>query len=255
MTCKYCGGELSPEDVRCPHCNRKNTFAAVHRASMKHYQAAYGETKEQVQRKTSAFQTRTLWILMAALLCGGFLFWMLWGALRDDRQQAAVNAGNRKNYDEIVAQIEEYLTAGDYSGLTRYSREKELLDDKGVFKGYYPILYAARFYASVERDIETDREHYQEETDSSMDYLEILCSDLDSFYDATYLNGYEEIEGAVNGENQTILETMKADMSALLQEKLGISTETTANFDELTGAGREQILREELGQADEKTGE
>lgn len=77
----------------------------------------------------------------------------------------------------------------------------------------------------------------------------------DSFYDATYLNDYEEIEGAVNGENQTILETMKADMSALLQEKLGISTETTANFDELTGAGREQILREELGQADEKAGE
>lgn len=25
MTCKYCGGELGPEDVRCPHCNRKNT--------------------------------------------------------------------------------------------------------------------------------------------------------------------------------------------------------------------------------------
>ena len=124
-----------------------------------------------------------------------------------------------------------------------------------MFKGYYPILYAARFYASVERDIETDREHYQEETDSSMDYLEILGSDLDSFYDATYLNGYEDIEGAVNGENQTILETMKADMSALLQEKLGISPETTANFDELTGAGREQILREELGQADEKAGE
>lgn len=246
MTCKYCGGELSPEDVRCPHCNRKNTFAAVHRAGMKHYQAAYGETKEQVQRKTTAFQTRTLWILLAAVVCGGFILWMLWGAFRDDRQQASVNAGNRKNYDEIVAQMEAYLTAGDYSGLTQYSQEKKLLDDKGVFKAYYPVLYAARFYASVERDIETD---------SSMDYLEILCSDLDSFYDATYLNDYEEIEGAVNEENQTVLETMKADMSALLQEKLGISPETTANFDELTGAGREQILREELGQADEKAGE
>lgn len=255
MTCKHCGGELGPEDVRCPHCNRKNTFAAIHRASMKHYQAAYVETKEQVQRKNTAFQTRTLWILLAALLCGGFLFWMLWGAFRDDRQQAVVNAGNRKNYDGIVAQMETYLTAGDYSGLTRYSQEKELLDDKGVFKAYYPILYAARFYANVERDLETDREHYQDETDSSMDYLEILCSDLDSFYDATYLNDYEEIEGAVNEENQAILENMKDDMSALLQEKLGISTETTADFEELTGAGREQILREELRQADEKAGE
>ncbi len=255
MTCKYCGGELSPEDVRCPHCNRKNTFAAAHRASMKHYQAAYGETKEQVQRKTTAFRTRTLWILLAAVVCGGFILWMLWGAFRDDRQQASVNAGNRKNYDEIVAQMETYLTAGDYSGLTQYSQEKKLLDDKGVFKTYYPILYAARFYASVERDIETDMERYQDETDSSMDYLEILCSDLDSFYDATYLNDYEEIEGAVNEENQTALEIMKADMSALLQDKLGISAENTANFDELTGARREQILREELGQTDEKAGE
>ena len=246
MTCKYCGGELSPEDVRCPHCNRKNTFAAVHRAGMKHYQAAYGETKEQVQRKTTAFQTRTLWILLAAVVCGGFILWMLWGAFRDDRQQASVNAGNRKNYDEIVAQMEAYLTAGDYSGLTQYSQEKKLLDDKGVFKAYYPVLYAARFYASVESDIETD---------SSLDYLEILCSDLDSFYDATYLNDYEEIEGAVNEENQTVLETMKADMGELLQEKLGISKETTADFEELTGARREQILREELGQTDEKAGE
>lgn len=246
MTCKYCGGELSPEDVRCPHCNRKNTFAAVHRASMKHYQAAYGETKEQVQRKTTAFQTRTLWILLAAVVCGGFILWMLWGAFRDDRQQASVNAGNRKNYDEIVAQMEAYLTAGDYSGLTQYFQEKKLLDDKGVFKAYYPVLYAARFYASVESDIETD---------SSLDYLEILCSDLDSFYDATYLNDYEEIEGAVNEENQTVLETMKADMGELLQEKLGISKETTADFEELTGARREQILREELGQTDEKAGE
>lgn len=246
MTCKYCGGELSPEDVRCPHCNRKNTFAAVHRAGMKHYQAAYRETKEQVQRKTTAFQTRTLWILLAAVVCGGFILWMLWGAFRDDRQQASVNAGNRKNYDEIVAQMEAYLTAGDYSGLTQYSQEKKLLDDKGVFKAYYPVLYAARFYASVERDIETD---------SSLDYLEILCSDLDSFYDATYLNDYEEIEGAVNEENQTVLETMKVDMGELLQEKLGISKETTADFEELTGARREQILREELGQTDEKAGE
>lgn len=255
MTCKYCGGELSPEDIRCPHCNRKNTFAAVHRASMKHYQSAYGATKEQVQRKTGAFRMRTLWILAAALVCAGFILWMLWGAFRDDRQQAFANAGNRKNYDAIVTQIQEYLADGDYSGLTQYSKEKELLDDKGVFKTYYPILYAARFYANVEKDIQTDSERYSEKGEGSMDYVEILCVDLDSFYDATYLKYYEDIAGAVNEENAAALETMKADMSTLLQDQLGISTEITANFDELTGAKREQILREELGQEDEEAGE
>ena len=79
--------------------------------------------------------------------------------------------------------------------------------------------------------------------------------DLDSFYDATYLKYYEDIAGTVNEENAAALETMKADMSTLLQDQLGISTEITANFDELTGAKREQILREELGQEDEEAGE
>ena len=244
MTCKYCGAQISPEDLRCPHCHKKNTFAAVHNAGMKHYQKAYDETRQQVSKRTRQFQTGTMWILLAAALSFCFIVWMFWGAFREERLESIKQAQDQRNYEEIVQQIREKLAEGSYVELAQYSDQNDLRDDTGVFKVFYPVLNAANFYAWVSSDIEKYRSH----SSTHIDYLDVICTDLDLFYDAIYLKRYEDIEGAVNDENKAALQEMKDNMAQMLQQELGFSADETASFGEMTDARREHIIREKMEQ-------
>lgn len=45
MKCKYCGGEISLEDVKCPYCGRENEEAVQHIKDMQYYQGEFEKAK------------------------------------------------------------------------------------------------------------------------------------------------------------------------------------------------------------------
>ena len=55
MKCEFCNGNMSLEDLHCPHCGQINKHAQQHIRDMQRYQGEFNETKEDVITVTQKY--------------------------------------------------------------------------------------------------------------------------------------------------------------------------------------------------------
>ena len=68
MKCKYCGGEISLEDVKCPYCGRENEEAVQHIKDMQYYQGEFEKAKHKVYHESGQAAAITVRVIICALL-------------------------------------------------------------------------------------------------------------------------------------------------------------------------------------------
>ena len=68
MKCEKCGGNLSLEDVVCPHCDTLNEHAVQHIRDMNKYKKDYEGTKQEVYTVTKSYAGISVRIVIIAIL-------------------------------------------------------------------------------------------------------------------------------------------------------------------------------------------
>ena len=68
MKCEFCNGNMSLEDLHCPHCGQLNKHAQQHIKAMKRYQGEFNETKEDVITVTKKYSQITVRCIIIVVL-------------------------------------------------------------------------------------------------------------------------------------------------------------------------------------------
>ena len=157
MKCKKCGADLKLSDEVCPYCGAVNYAAKRHIRDRKFYAQDYQSTHKQVSdtdRKSSSYMVRGITCGVLAVLVVVLLFVGFHAESRAylRKQEWAVD-----HYDEVKAQMENYLEAGKYYEFYAYCDSYHLTGwtagpFSGILSGYgrgADLLFSEQSYQSV----------------------------------------------------------------------------------------------------------
>lgn len=244
MKCKNCGGNLTLEDVVCPHCEAINEHAIEHIREMNRYKTDYEGTKQEVISTTKAYAGIAIRIIILAVLivltiiCG-----MLSGetySIKRDITEAF------RNDEKCKAQIEEYLESRDYYALAVYCDNNEIRTSTEGYEEYKGVVYGALqyayFYDYVMKAASTSDES------KIQSYAEWMSEQLNSFYRMLDETDFYCYVDEANEYYKSILE-MEEQMHALLITYCNL---TQVEADELRNMSKAEItLLLQEGLADE----
>ena len=228
MKCKKCGADLKLSDEVCPYCGAVNYAAKRHIRDRKFYAQDYQSTHKQVSdtdRKSSSYMVRGITCGVLAVLVVVLLFVGFHAESRAylRKQEWAVD-----HYDEVKAQMENYLEAGKYYEFYAYCDSYHLTGwTAGPFLEYYPVMEGAQIYyflnSHINQYLAADNVYDRNEQ------LEDICGLLPEFYDVYSLH-YKARDVVSEEETARRLQPIYDAMSANLQTYLGLTKEEAANL-------------------------
>lgn len=244
MKCEYCGGTLSIENEKCPHCMADNPFYEAHRKDMKAYARRYAATEKKVVDKTERFAKRTLLITIIAILFALnivvlFVNINMWDInyARHERQNRKHAAENKK----IAMQLE---ADGDYQAFNSFMETKYAYSYNGPMNELQTVQAAAGYYRSILQDFGNliENSYY---TDAS-EFAKRINGHLDSLYTTR-----KDFDRENYADNERYQENHKASVDQIIKEVheiieayLGIDSETLAQFPEMSSAKRQVLIEE-----------
>lgn len=242
MKCENCGGNLTLEDVVCPHCEAVNPHAIEHIREMKRYQKDYEGTKEQVYDVTKRYVSVSVRIIVIAVL---IVLIILCGILSDEGYSIhhKMNlAKSERNYEEYTAVIEEYLEDGEYNALYSFLEAHYITNSYEIYEEYRPVIRAVTQYSFFYNDVIRVIYPYSEE--SLKTYPSRIEGDLASFYklydEEHYINVYD------NPKHKEDILKMEKQMNAMLVAYCGLTMEEAEGLKNMTQAERMSLLEERL---------
>ncbi len=239
MKCDKCGGNLTLEDVVCPHCDAVNEHAIQHIRDMKRYEKEFSGTKNDVYSVTKNYTGITIRIvIIAVLLIMTVICGLVSGNAYSIKRQVVQNETN-KNIRACKMQINEYLENRDYYALAVYFDEKHIETYEPEFEEYNVIEFAVNqykyFYSSLMRTMKPYDEDLSEEFTNMARYL----SDFYEVYDKEsyrYMGDSEMNKKAIAG--------IEEQLHALLQAYCGLSKEDILELPTMTEAKRALVIEE-----------
>ena len=147
MKCENCGGNLTLEDVVCPHCEALNEHAVEHIREMNRYKREFEDTREEVYSVAKSYAGITTRIVVIAVLVVLTIVCGILGGEAYSIRGDMLKAEAKKNLEESKATLDYYLETRDYYALAAFSNEKNIHTYEGDFAEYDSMLYAAKQYA------------------------------------------------------------------------------------------------------------
>jgi len=147
MKCEKCGGNLTLEDVVCPHCEALNEHAVEHIREMNRYKQEFEDTREEVYSVTKSYAGITTRIAVIAVLV---ILTIVCGFISGEAYSIRGNmlkAEAKKNLKESMETLDYYLETRDYYALAAFSNEKNIRTYEEDFPEYDNLIYAAKQYA------------------------------------------------------------------------------------------------------------
>lgn len=242
MKCENCGGNLTLEDVVCPHCEAVNPHAIEHIRQMKRYQKDYEGTKEQVYDVTKRYVSVSVRIIAIAVL---IVLIILCGILSDEgyslhRKKKLAEA--KRNKEEITTMIEEYLESQEYYALHSFLEAYYIEYSAEGYEEYRPLKHAATQYYFFYSDVIRVMYPYSEE--SLKTYPGRIEGDLASFYklydEEYYANVYD------NPKHKEDILKMEEQINAMLVAYCGLTMEEAEGLKNMTQAQRMSLLEERI---------
>jgi len=246
MKCEFCNGNLSLEDVNCPHCGKPNKHAQKHVQDMTGYAERYDKTEQEVYATTRRFSdtvVRTIIVAVLAVLLVVLLIvrsnvFEICSAISENQ-----NYANRKSH---IENMDGYLAEKDYLGLYYYCENNEISSlDKG-FEEYQHIIRGADYYCLIYEhtmDLISSLAKEPEELDEPVNF-DRLGSYLDYFYrniiNDEYYDGSEE---SVRYSKQCIGE-MRKDVDALMMTYCNVPEDKIEEFAQMSEAQRTVFIEE-----------
>ncbi len=252
MKCENCGGNLSLEELVCPHCGTINKHAQQHVHDMNRFKGDYEDTKSNVYKVTRNYAGITV---RAAIIAGLVILTVVFGVIASESYSIhrAIKEGRaERNVKATCAILDGYLEEEDYLGFSTYVYVNCIDTYDSSFEKYAPIERAASQYSYAYQYLMQLHESLQknDEYDTPERYLEMLCDQLNYFYDGLDLEEYSYYKGAVCEENRQILERMEETLQILLRTYCGLTEEEAASLKSLSTAKRMVLLEERCGYAE-----
>ena len=243
MKCEFCNGNLSLEDLRCPHCGQMNKHAQQHIKAMQQYQGEFEETKEDVINVTKKYSQITVRSVIIVVLLILFFVVIVIGSdaysLRRDFQRKDA----QKHKKEYMEQIDAYIEAEDFLSLSSFfdMLRLDMYDINEDYAVYIPVERVVGQYDQIDQYIMRLQEE-KERPDYLIDYL---GDSLDYFYkymDEEYY--YETLDPSVY---EKAWNAMDLYVKQLLQTYCSLTEEEAEGFKDMTKAKRIVLLEERMG--------
>ena len=244
MKCGYCGGALSLEDERCPHCGQLNEHAQKHIADMRRYKGEFEHTKKYVYERTKLFTQITVRVIVLAVLVvltvGLYL-------LEDNayaiRRSILTSSAERK-YDQYSKEMDQYLTDENFRAFSSFCDAHKLDGFEGRYAGKYGrAIRVCNYYVDL---YDALNEYAFPKSYTTIRQAQWTADAMGSFYyELDYVPGYgvqDEGDPAV----VKAIETMRENVERFLVAYCGFTEEEAKSMRELSDARRAVILEEKL---------
>lgn len=242
MKCENCGGNLTLEDVVCPHCEAVNPHAIEHIREMKRYQKDYEGTKEEVYAVTKRYVGVAVRIVIIAVLivllivCG----WMSGECYSLKRK--AIQAKAERNVQAYKDTIDEYLEDGEFYALNFYLEVNMIELGLPAYEDYKAVISAVRNYSFFYSDVIWYMHPSGEKNLAT--FPTRIEQDLRQFYnlfdEENYINIY------MQSQHKEYIMQMKEQMEVLLITYCNMTKEEAESIWDMSKAERMTLLEERL---------
>ncbi|MBE5883893.1 MAG: hypothetical protein E7291_05705 [Lachnospiraceae bacterium] len=244
MKCQYCGGNLSLEAERCPHCGELNIHAQQHIKDMHRYQGAFESTQShiyKVARNYSGITARA--VIISALLILIVIFAIISAEMYSIKYGMREREAGRKA-KQFREQLDEYLAEENYLAFSTFCDSYNISGYSDAFEEYRPIINASKQYTYLYRDI---MQLYTADEDYIFESrLDSVGRGLEYFYKYMDDEEYSFGEAADTEETRQILAQMEESMRALLIVYCNITEEEALQLKEMSPAKRMVLLEESI---------
>lgn len=253
MKCEYCGGNLSLEALKCPHCGRINKHAQQHVSDMNRYHGEFEETQSDVYAVThnyagiaarAAVIVGLLILIVILLVIAGESY-----SIRSDFMERRAD----KRYEEYSAIMDQYLAEENYQAFYAFCEREYIEGYDNNYESYTPVLRASRNYKYLYdaiMEFYTNKQNPKAEEYRLESGKENLMNYMENFYDILDMKHYEYYEGADSDKNREILQRMEENVKVLLYTYCNLTEEDLAEWGSMSKAKRIVLLEERIGNAE-----
>lgn len=242
MKCENCGGNLTLEDVVCPHCEAVNQHAIQHIREMKRYQKDYEGTKQEVYAVTKRYVGVAVRIVIIAVLIVAIIVcgWMS-GETYSIKRKLMQAKAERKS-EEYKATIDEYLENGEFYALDVYLEVNAIDMGLPAYEEYKAVFSAVSNYRFFYTDLIRCMHPYDEKNLAT--FPTRLEQDLSQFYRLFNEEHYLSINDTP--QHKKYILQMKEQMEALMVTYCGMTKEEAESIWEMSDAQKMTLLEERL---------
>lgn len=248
MKCEFCNGDMSLEDLHCPHCGQLNKHAQQHIRDMKRYQGEFNETKEDVITVTQKYSQITVrCIIIVVLLIACVVTMVLGSSMYTIRRNMNRRAAER-NKAENIKRIEAYIEDEDFISLNYFfeSMDLNMYDASVEFAVYQPVQMVARQYQYVYMNIMSIYEH-PESVEWNLDNLSQNLTYFYKYMDDTEMYYFRDVDPVYY---EGPFEVMETHIKQLLVTYLGLTKDEADGLREMSEAKRVVLLEEKFENAE-----
>ena len=244
MKCGYCGGALSLEDERCPHCGQLNQHAQKHIADMRKYKGEFEHTKNYVYEKTRLYTQITVRMIILAVLA---ILTVGLYVLRDNAYSISrdwVRSDAAKRYEQYSKELDGYLAEENFRAFSSFCEAHRLDSYEGKYAPKYGrVIRVVNSYIYLYDSL---IKYAFPESDITIEQAKLTADDMSYFYrNLDYTPGY-----GVEDENDPAvtkaIETMVDNVERFLMTYCGFTQEEAESMRELSEARRIVMLEEKL---------
>lgn len=243
MKCNSCGYNLNIEDLFCPHCGTKNNQAAKHESDMKHFDAEFENTRQEVISNSKRFNAFTAKLTIIAVLIALIAIGFIVASHSYDIVRWRIARQIDKHEPEYRAELSGYEKDRDFDSIIRYYQTHEILraydsalnDFNTVYQmsNHYTMLegYIRQLYAGPESS------NYTEEY-----LIEMIAKYVDHIDTSSEYNEYRRTE--FDGEHGDFIQYVRQLTQDTVQVYFKLTDEQADSLYDLSVARRTVMLEE-----------
>lgn len=248
MKCEFCNGNMSLEDLHCPHCGQINKHAKQHIKDMQRYQGEFNETKEDVITVTKKYSQITvrciiIVVLMIACIVLAVVGSNAYSICRDTNRKKA-----ERNKEENIRKIEAFIEDENFMALNSFFESTDLAfyNASEEYARYYPVQMVARQYTGVYGYIMSIYEN-PENIEWSLDNLSQELTYFYKYMDDRERYYFRDVDPVYYEDT---FEAMDTHIKQLFMTYLGFTKEEAEGLRELSEAKRMVLLEEKFENAE-----
>lgn len=245
MKCEYCSGNISLEDERCPYCGRINEQARKHIQDMQRYQGSFESTQRDVYAVTGKYKGIMVKLIFLAILIIMSVIMLFIQGQSYGIRRAIGRTQARVNAEKYKPELDEFLSAGDYIGLSSFCDSKYIyMWDDGEYAAYIAIIRESANYKHVVESI-AGIAVMEEDSDRYTDELEFLADYLNNYYECLNMDRYEYYDIDIE-MTQKAFDDMNVRINALLKTYCNFTDEDLKGLSGLSKSKIAVLLEERI---------
>lgn len=248
MKCDYCAGNLSIEDLRCPHCDAENPYYKAHRADMESYAKRYKDTENKVVESNKRFSAKAANITIIAVLVAFIAIAIGILSKMDDINYEIKIKKDTANASVIAANIGKMESLKDYTGISDYAQSFYVRQSyKTDLAEYSEVISVASSYDIIVSHMIT-LVYGRRSSVNASNLASTISRSLNSMYAEVYGERYLNHVDAnyYAPQHYAAMEDMINRVHILFKTYLGFTQDEIDGLIDKTEAQRQVLLEEKL---------